>query len=124
MQIVEISEHGISVLRGMPQIVKVLADVEDNAQDPISAENLERAKKEAELASDEVAKNFPVLHGFSVVALWSWLEHFVKGIVALWQFIDVTHWTYPSFKTTIVSVLCGVVGLYGGSIPWPKRGYP
>jgi len=31
-----------------------------------------------------VEKDFPVLHGFAAVALWSWLEHFVKGFIALW----------------------------------------
>ena len=84
MQIVEISARGIGVLRGMPKIVQVLADVEGNSQEPKSVKALERATKEAELASNEVAKDFPVLHGFAVVALWSWLEHFVKGLVALW----------------------------------------
>ena len=32
----------------------------------------------------EVDKDFPVLHGLAVVALWSWLENFVKGFVVLW----------------------------------------
>lgn len=84
MQIVDISARGISVLRGMPKIVKVLADVEGKTDDPKSTKQLQRAEKEAELASTEVAKDFPVLHGLAVVALWSWLEHFVKGFMALW----------------------------------------
>lgn len=83
MQIVELSARGISVLRGMPKIVEVLATV-DGKNDEDALKKLERAKREAELASAEVAKNFPVLHGFAVVALWSWMEHFVKGFVALW----------------------------------------
>ncbi len=84
IQIVEISAHGISVLRGMPRIVEVLAEVEGQAKDPNSNQRLERARKEAALATTEVDKDFPVLHGFAVVALWSWLEHFVKGVVTLW----------------------------------------
>ncbi|WP_414675956.1 hypothetical protein [Limnobacter sp.] len=84
MQITDISARGISVLRGMPKIVKVLADVEGNSDNPDSVKQLERAKQEAELASTEVEKDFPVLHGLAVVALWSWMEHFVKGFVALW----------------------------------------
>lgn len=84
MQIVEISSRGISVLRGMPKIVQVLAKVEGKPESPDASKRLERAQKEADLASAEVAKNFPVLHGFAVVALWSWMEHFVKGLVALW----------------------------------------
>ena len=84
MQIVDISARGISVLRGMPRIVKVLADVEGKTDDSNSVKQLERAQREAELASTEVAKDFPVLHGLAVTALWSWMEHFVKGFVALW----------------------------------------
>ncbi len=84
MQIVEISARGIGVLRGMPKIVSVLAKVEGTTGDAGESKRLERAEKEAELASTEVAKDFPVLHGFAVVALWSWAEHFIKGFVALW----------------------------------------
>lgn len=84
MQITDISARGISVLRGMPKIVKVLADVKGNSDHPDSVEKLDRAQKEAELASTEVEKDFPVLHGLAVVALWSWMEHSVKGFVALW----------------------------------------
>jgi hypothetical protein len=84
MQIVEVSARGISVLRGMPKIVQVLAEVKGKSDDPDASKRLERAQKEADLASAEVAKNFPVLHGFAVVSLWSWMEHFVKGLVALW----------------------------------------
>jgi hypothetical protein len=52
--------------------------------DPLAAKQLERSEKEAVLAATEVNKDFPVLHGLAVVALWSWLEHFVKGFLALW----------------------------------------
>lgn len=84
MQITDISARGIGVLRGMPKVVKVLADVEGKSDHPDTVKRFERAQKEAELASTEVEKDFPVLHGFAVVALWSWMEHFVKGFVALW----------------------------------------
>ena len=84
MQIVDISERGISVLRGMPKAVRVLADVDGKKDDPSVAKQLERTEKEAALAVTEVERGFPVLHGFAVVGLWSWLEHFVKGFLALW----------------------------------------
>ncbi|MCC2643350.1 MAG: hypothetical protein K0S45_3763, partial [Nitrospira sp.] len=84
MQIIHISERGIGVLRGMPKIVKVLADVEVRSKDPKEAARLEAAEKEALLAQTEITKGFPILHGLAVVALWSWLEHFVKGFLALW----------------------------------------
>lgn len=84
MQIIHISEHGIGVLRGMPKIVKVVADVEGNTDAPSTSERLEEAEKEAALAIAEIEKGFPVLHGLAVVALWSWLEHSAKGFIALW----------------------------------------
>lgn len=84
MQIVHISERGIGVLRGIPKAVKVLAEVKGENDDPSSAKRLEQAEKEAALAVAEIEKGFPVLHGLAVVALWSWLEHFVKGLIALW----------------------------------------
>lgn len=84
MQITDISARGISVLCGMPKIFKVLADVEGNLDYLDSAKKFERVQKEAELASTEVEKDYPVLHGLAVVALWSWMEHCVKGFVALW----------------------------------------
>lgn len=82
--IVHISARGISVLQGMPKIVQLLAEVEGNAQEVSAQDRLQRAKEEAELAANEVAQDFPVLHGFAVVAVWSWLEHFVKGFVGRW----------------------------------------
>jgi hypothetical protein len=84
MEIVDISERGIGVLRGMPKAVKVLAKFEGREDDPRAVKHLERAEKEAALATTEVNGDFPVLHGLAVVALWSWLEHFVKGFIALW----------------------------------------
>jgi len=84
IQITEVSAHGISVLRGMPRIVEVIAKVDGRSTDPSTFKQLERAHQEAALATAEVDKGFPVLHGFAVVALWSWMEHFVKGVVTLW----------------------------------------
>jgi hypothetical protein len=84
MRIVSISERGISVLRAMPAVIKVLAKAKDTKEMPDTAKRIESAEKEAALAEREFEKDFPVLHGFAVVALWSWLENFVKGFVVLW----------------------------------------
>lgn len=84
MGIVHISQRGISVIRSMPQAVKALANLNGNVEEPESQQKLERAEKEATLAATEVEHDFPVLHGLATVALWSWLEHLVKGLVTLW----------------------------------------
>jgi hypothetical protein len=84
MRIVSISERGIGVLRGMPGVIKAIAKAKDTKDMPDTAKRIESAEKEAALAQQEVEKDFPVLHGLAVVALWSWLENFVKGFVVLW----------------------------------------
>lgn len=84
MEIVRISERGISVLRAMPNAMKVLAKVEGKLDDPVTTKQLEKTEREAALAATEVQDGFPVLHSLAVVALWSWLEHFVKRLLALW----------------------------------------
>ena len=93
VNIVQVSERGISMLRGAPGFVSALAainkyKVEYHGADPENPletqKRLIQAEKEAELAQSEVEKEFPVLHGFAVVALWALLEHFVKRLVALW----------------------------------------
>ena len=89
-RLVSLSERGISVLQGMPQAYKVLADVHGKSQDPDSVKRIEALEKEAELAETEVTTDFPVLHGLAVVAVWSWLEHFVKDLMALCEVIIET----------------------------------
>jgi hypothetical protein len=83
-QLVRISERGVSVLRGMPRIVKVLAEVKGEPTDEDSRRRLEIAEKDAARAQTEVDSDFPLLHGLALVAMWSALEHFVKGLVASW----------------------------------------
>jgi hypothetical protein len=83
-RIVNVSERGISVLRGMPRVIKAIAKAKDTGDMPDTVKQIESAEKEAALAQQEVDKGFPVLHGLAVVALWSWLENFVKGFVVLW----------------------------------------
>lgn len=83
-RIIHLSEKGIGVIRSMPNAVKVLAKVHGASDDPSTKQKIEHAEREAQLAQSEIDSDFPVLHGLAVVALWSWLEHFVKGFVALW----------------------------------------
>ncbi len=81
MQIVHISEHSIL---GMRRIREILKDDEGSSNRLSSVTQLDENKNEALLMQFELNHGFPVLHGFAVVALWSWLEHFVKGFLALW----------------------------------------
>lgn len=83
-RIVNISERGISVFRAMPRVLKAIAKAKATENTPDTSKELESAEKEAVLAQQEVDKGFPVLHGLAVVALWSWIENFVKEFVVLW----------------------------------------
>lgn len=83
-RIIHLSQSGIGVIRAMPRAVKVIADVEGSGDEPDTKRKIERAESEARLAQTEIATDFPVLHGLAVVASWSWLEHFVKGLAAIW----------------------------------------
>lgn len=87
--VLTISEQGIRHLQSMPKIVDAIAMAKDAlGTDPVDLDkhvkDVEAAKKAAGLATHEINSDFPVLHTLAVVALWSWLENFVKGYVALW----------------------------------------
>ena len=89
---VEICEHGISDLQSLPARIKLLSDIEDyqvkyktgKQTKTVCDEQIVNAERAAQLAASELEKDFPVLHSFAVVALWGLLEHFAKGLVALW----------------------------------------
>lgn len=83
-QIIHLSEQGMGTIRAMPKVVEVLAKADGTLGQSSHAERLEAAKKAAALAEAESLQDFPVLHGFAVVSLWSWAEHFVKGLATLW----------------------------------------
>jgi hypothetical protein len=80
--ILHLSMNGISMLRGRPHAIKVLAEVDGRVQE--EEENLKRASKERDLAQREVDSDFPVLHEQAIVALWSALEALVRSFAAAW----------------------------------------
>jgi len=82
-QLLNLSIKGISILRGMPKIVEVLAKIEKGSAKE-AKDSLESAKKEAELAQREVDEGFPLLHAQAAIALWSALEATVRLFIARW----------------------------------------
>jgi hypothetical protein len=78
MSVVHLSRRSIAGMRAMPRLKKAIAAVQGKVQDEIEAQ---RVQKDAELAQSEVENGFPVLHTLAVVALWSWLEHTIKGLL-------------------------------------------
>lgn len=92
MQVVDLSAHGIAVVRGMPKVVEVLMDVEDKAEDVEAKSKLERAQAEAILAKKEVKEEFPLLHAWAIISLWASLEAVIKSFVAEWLKHKPTAW--------------------------------
>lgn len=83
--------------------VAVLAKYREESDDPNHRQRLESAENDAALAKEEIHNDFPALHGFAVVALWSWLEHFVKGLLKLW-ITNVDEFGSTSFLKTKVRI--------------------
>lgn len=84
IQVARLSAGGISMHRGRPQAIRVLAKTRGHEDEDETSKLLEQAELDAALAEREVAEGFPVLHGLMAIAIWSWLENFTKGFVELW----------------------------------------
>jgi hypothetical protein len=84
-EILHLSMHGISVLRGIPNALEVLQKLSTEDSDvQHAAARLERAKKEAKLAETEVADGFPLLHAQASIALWGALESLIRTFFSTW----------------------------------------
>lgn len=81
--LLHLSMSGISMLRGVPKIVQVLAKVEEDFSEE-AHDRFENAKKEAELAHREVNDGFPLLHAQTTIALWSALEAAIRLFIVRW----------------------------------------
>ena len=81
--VLEISASGIAGLKGVPKLIEVLAD-DRGEVDKHHVARLEHAKRLERLAQSEEEMGFTTLHGFGVMALWSWLESFLIDLVVLW----------------------------------------
>jgi len=82
-QLLNLSMKGISMLRGVPKIVQVLAKVEQDFGEEAHG-RLESAKKEAELAHREINDGFPLLHAQTTIMLWSALEAAIRLFIVRW----------------------------------------
>lgn len=78
MQVIHLSRRSIAGVSAMPRLKRAIAAVSGKVREEAE---IERVEKDAELAKSEIANGFPVLHTLAVVALWSWLEHTIKGLL-------------------------------------------
>ncbi len=75
------SIDGIAMLRGRYQAIKVLKEIDGEAEE---TDDLKRAAREKELAQQEVDNDFPLLHEQATVFLWGSLEALVRSFAASW----------------------------------------
>ena len=104
MQIVRISERGIASLQALPGIVQALAHAKGNEDSEMAKNKLALAKADAEISKQEVENDFPLLHNFATVALWSWLENFVKELLVLWLRHHKKSFLVPEMKRVKINV--------------------
>lgn len=84
VNVIQLSRDGIGQSPSLPRLFRAI----DGVTGRDSPERIRKAEERAELARTEIEGGFPVLHSLGTVALWSWLEHTVKGLVVLWIIHD------------------------------------
>lgn len=90
--VVRLSLIGISRLQGFPELMKVLAEVDEKHRTPEHEKVIVTAQRDADLAEREIATGFPILFANALVALWSLLEETIRATVAAWLKNDPTVW--------------------------------
>jgi len=83
-QLVYLSIRGISFMTKSPELVNLLAVIENSKEVEEQERLMELAKREAQLAKDEVKNGFPLLHAQAVVSLWGGLETLIKFFLSKW----------------------------------------
>lgn len=82
MQFVQVSAEGVNMMTLSAEVAKAAVKIRGDSDTDHIRKNLDRAEKASIFAASEVDSDHKILHSFAVVALWSWLEHFVKALAA------------------------------------------
>lgn len=88
-QVLTLSAQGITQISRMVPLAEALADLAEHDRlrseaDPSgddSEPDLHLTRQQAELAQTEIDRDFPLLHGHSVVAIWSALESLAEDVL-------------------------------------------
>ena len=86
IELAHLSNVGISLLVRRTELVEALVDYDKvSAREPSYKEKeIDDVRAEAALAQREVKEGFPLLWGRTVVASWSMLESYIRGMLAGW----------------------------------------
>jgi hypothetical protein len=85
-QVLHLSMQGISMVRSVPNAIRILAEVDGKLEEEETTSQLKRAHAAAELAHREVEGGFPLLHAQASISLWAALEATIKTFLAKWLF--------------------------------------
>jgi hypothetical protein len=93
--VIHVSRKGIATVTALPTLSRALSKYEGRTEDAQKAKAME---EQAALAKSEVDGDYPALHSFAVVAIWSWLEHLVKGLLVEHLVHDRKTLQFPAFQ--------------------------
>jgi hypothetical protein len=84
VQLLHLSTCGLSIMVKMPALLRSTVKGAQGELEVHHIESLQRVERVANLAQREVDDNFPLLHAYSVIGLWSSLESTIRLFVANW----------------------------------------
>lgn len=99
-RVLHLSMRGIANVAASVPLVEALANLDRvrGEGDPVEAERkIATARREADFAEKEAARDFPVLHAHATVALWGVLEATVEDLVLAYLENDPSCLTHQSF---------------------------
>lgn len=96
--VLRLSTMGISMIRGVPNVLKALANVPDKKPNENEPQRLARAEHDSKLAEREVEQGYPLLYEQATVALWSSLEAVIRTFVARWLEATPAAWDAESIR--------------------------
>ncbi len=102
-----LSMRGLGQITLLPEIIKVLAEVDMEMDDEESShvtKDIQYAERDADWVDQEISKGFPILHSHSVVGIWSTLEVFSEDMVVTWLENRPDAWEREEMKKLKVEV--------------------
>lgn len=98
VKFVNVCEGGIGCVTSSRELVDAVVKIEKIEGTEEAKKRIEEAEEAAAFAKSEADNDFPVLHNFAVVAIWSWLEHFIKKLIAEYLLHDKSYYSHPSLQ--------------------------
>lgn len=104
-RLLHMSMQGISMLRGVPQAMEVLAEVDQEGPEARNPSALQDARLQAEFAQAEIHRGFPLLHAHAVISLYGAIEVLIEDVVVAWLLNDPKSLDLRPVKKVRISVV-------------------